>query len=108
MVLPMVPITDRGGDAALRPCAGAGGSRRRTRQHQRGQGSKLERREKPGNARAQDQRAIGLDHIIDLFHRGPIHRGIASMRSIATLARAEIAGSITTSVVMVSREWRIA
>ena len=50
-----------------------------------------------GNARAQDQGAFALHHIVE----GVAHVLTASMRSMAIRARADTAGSTSTSVVMV-------
>src|SRR5262249_53214957 len=101
MVLPAVAAPHRGGDAALGPGAGAGHARPGARQHDGRHGRQLQCGEQPGDARAQDQRAIGLDDVVDVANV------IASMRSTARRARTAMAGSTITSVVMVWSEWRI-
>ncbi len=70
MVAPVIAFADRSRNAALGPGAGPGGTGARSRQHQGREGRQFQRREQTGNAGAQDQCAVGLDHIVDAMAHG--------------------------------------
>ena len=70
MVPPVIAFAHRGRDSALGPGAGTGSARTRARQHQRRKRRQFQSGEQTGNAGAQNQRAFGLDHIVDSVGHG--------------------------------------